>query len=261
MTLITPISGNLLQPYLQSKPVNTEPAPKVDVPTAPATEVVKKETADALKAYSLVDKKPKCYEKNNLEDLAKDFVSKGKVEGKDFTIERDKVSSKLTLLENEKPVKIFYYNGTGASEKDFDLVQEIEYPASDDKGLISIETTYGADGEFHFRTMNYDKDKSPYQNDIVNNSTKSSEFRQFLKDNNMKFTSDLDCSDGIDTHKFTVFDPNSNYIFKYEFVEDQDGKPVFVSKSEISGNDTIERSIAFMNEQTSVTEYEDKSKN
>ena len=120
-----------------------------------APEIVKKDTADAVKAYSLVAPKPKNYDKKSLEELKTELVQQGKIEGKDFKVEQDNLMSKLILLENDKPVKEYIYNQKGASKEDFETVREFGYPLDDKNGLQSIETTYGADGEFHFRTMNY----------------------------------------------------------------------------------------------------------
>lgn len=260
MTSINPVSNNMLQSYWANLNANNS------VPSTPATtaqtapEIVKKETADAVKSYSLVAPKSKNYNKKSLEELKTGLVQQGKIEGKDFKVEQDNLMSKLILLENEKPVKEFMYNQKGASKEDFETVREIAYPLDDKNGLQSVETTRGADGEFHFRTMNYDKEKSPYKNEIVNCSTKSSDFRQYLKDNNMKFANDVDISNDIVTHKFTVFDPKADKMSKYVFTENEKGEPLYVSKSEIDNCGNTKSSMDFHEKTTSFTEFEDNCK-
>lgn len=260
MTSISPTSSNMLQTYFNSLGGSASVPSKSAATPQAASEIVKKETADAVKAYSLVAPKPKNYDKKSLEELKTDLVNQGKIEGKDFKVEQDNLMSKLILLENDKPLKEYIYNQKGASKEDFETVREFGYPLNNENGLQSVETTYGADGEFHFRTTNYDKDKSPYKNELVNNSTKSSEFRQYLKDNNIKFASDIDISNNIVTHKFTVFDPKTSQIVKYEFVENEKGEPLYVSKSEINNCGSTKSSIAFHEKTTSFTEYEDNCK-
>lgn len=260
MTSINPVSGNMLQTYFNSLGSSASAPSKSATAPQTAPEIVKKDTADAVKAYSLVAPKPKNYDKKSLEELKTGLVQQGKIEGKDFKVEQDNLMSKLILLENDKPVKEYIYNQKGASKEDFETVREFGYPLDDKNGLQSIETTYGADGEFHFRTMNYDKEKSPYNNELVNFSTKSSEFRQYLKDNNIKFANDVDISNDIVTHKFIVFDPKADKMSKYVFTENEQGEPLYVSKSEIDNCGNIKNSIDFHEKTTSFTEFEDNCK-
>ncbi len=260
MTSINPVSGNMLQTYFNSLGSSASAPSKSATAPQTAPEIVKKDTADAVKAYSLVAPKPKNYDKKSLEELKTGLVQQGKIEGKDFKVEQDNLMSKLILLENDKPVKEYIYNQKGASKEDFETVREFGYPLDDKNGLQSIETTYGADGEFHFRTMNYDKEKSPYKNELVNFSTKSSEFRQYLKDNNIKFANDVDISNDIVTHKFIVFDPKADKMSKYVFTENEKGEPLYVSKSEIDNCGNTKNSIDFHEKTTSFTEFEDNCK-
>ena len=88
MEKISPISTNLIQNYTQVQKVNAESAKQVQTAPEVAPEIVKKETADAVKAYSgIVAPEPRPpFEKKSLDELKSGLLAEGKVEGKDFEI-------------------------------------------------------------------------------------------------------------------------------------------------------------------------------
>ena len=87
MTSINPVSGNMLQTYFNSLGSSASAPSKPAAAPQTAPEIVKKDTADAVKAYSLVAPKPKNYDKKSLEELKTELVQQGKIEGKDFKVE------------------------------------------------------------------------------------------------------------------------------------------------------------------------------
>lgn len=260
MDKISPVSTNLLYAYKPQASVPVESKNNSDAITI-APDIVKKETADAAKAYAIVAPKEKAVpEKKSIDELKADLISQGKVEGKDFTLRKGKDDSQLNIIENGKIVKVYRFMNNGEKKEDFDAIQEFSYPLDSPKGLKHVETMYGADGEFRFRTFNYDKDNSPYINEDVNCTTKSSDFKKYLRDNDIKFANDIDINNDTVTQKYTVYDKKSNQMIKYEFIESKDANPFLVIKSIMDENGNVKSSICFNNSITTYTEYEDTFK-
>ena len=274
---------NLLQNY-GVKPATEQPKAAKSKPTEQseiAQDIVKKETADATKAYAAGIVKPKATsEKKSLDELKADLKEQGKVEGKDFKIENkeDKQGNfghELIILENDKPVKTYYFNKIGSETQELQLVTDYSYPmnlstlANNDKApeIKSIETTYGADGEFHFRTTKYERENSPYKDEIVDYNTKPFELEEKLKANGVQFARDLEHSNDnkdLETHiisKITAFDTKTGEISRYEFEYGKDMNTInSVTKNLINKNGNIESSITFRDNETSYTEFEDSFK-
>jgi len=261
--MINQVSGtNLLQNYAVKPAVEQIKAEETKQPEI-AQDIVKKETADATKAYAcLVSPKPKAApEKKSLDELKADFIAQGKVEGKDFTIDKDELSSKLTVMENEKPVKIYRYDKDGATKESFEAIQEFSYPVAGGKGLKQMETTYGADGEFHFRTFKYEKENSPYKDDIVNFETKPFELEKKLKDEGIKIVRDTEfVSENWFVDKITAFDPKTNEVTRYEFRRGKDDNIEEVTKCIIDQDGELKGDISFRKDETSYTEFQDSLK-
>ena len=262
--MINQVSTNLLQNYLANyKQVNAQP--KVDNEnTQPqvAQDIVKKETADAAKAYAgVVTPQPKAApEKKSLDELKADLLAQGKVEGKDFIVRKDELASRLNVIENGKTVKVYRFDKDGASKDDFEAVQEFSYPVEnltlESNGLKQTETTYGADGEFHFRTFRYEKDKSPYKNDIVNYDTKPFELENKLKADGIQFARDIEFVNEYMINKITAFDPKTNEVTRYEFRYDKDNDTVNeVIKCLIDKDGSMKADITFRKDETDYTDY------
>lgn len=263
-------STNLLQNYALNPAVVAE-QPKTDNAVQPeiAQDIVKKETADAAKAYACIAPPQKeAPEKKSLDELKADLIAQGKVEGKDFKIEKmeDKkgvYGHELTVLENDKPVKIYFY-AVGATKDDFQSVEEYSYPIGDGKGLKSTITSYGADGEFHYRTNRYEKENSPYQNEIVNLDTKPFELENKLKEAGIQYARDIEWScdnENLENRmitKITAFDPKTNEVTRYEFNYDRDNDKVNeVVKNNIDKDGGIKSYIIFRNDETAFVNFED----
>ena len=263
MEKISPVSTNLLYNYKSQQNNNSIENKNTGYTTAP--EILKKDTADAVKAYAFVQppkKQPIEKEAQNFDEYKAFLTNQGKVEGKDFEIEQD-YGSEIILLKNGKPVKEFVYRDFGDSKGKLVVYREIayplEFPSVDNKesALKSIHTVYGADGKFHYRTSYYAVENSPYKNENVNANTKSSDFKKYLKDNNIKFAADIDVSDNVIIHKYTTFDPASSQVVEYEFFEGEDGKPISVHKTFIDKDGNADSAIYFDESTTSYTEYTD----
>lgn len=265
-------STNLLQNYAVKPAAEQPKAEVVNVVEQPkiAQDIVKKETADATKAYAAGIVKSKAVpEKKSLDELKADLTAQGKVEGKDFTVDKDDLASKITVLEGDKPVKIYRFDKDGATKEDFEAIQEFSYPneipnlSPDDKTpkLKQTETTYGADGEFHFRTTKYQRENSPYKDDIVNFETKPFELEKILKDDGIKIARDVVYGEEVYTTKITAFDPKTDNIARYEFSYNiGDETPVSVEKCIIGKDGALRASLLFRKDETSYTEFEDSLK-
>lgn len=268
-------STNLLQNYAV-KPAEQPKAEETKVANNPeiAQDIVKKETADAAKAYAagIVAPPPKQVpEKKSLNELKADLLAQGKVEGKDFKIEKkeDKqgvYGHELVVLENDKPVKIYFY-GVGATKEDFQAVEEYSYPVGDGKGLKSTVTSHGADGEFHYRTTIYERENSPYKDDIVNFDTKPFELEEKLKAEGIKFARDIDYSTDNENsktlmvNKITVLDPKTNEMVRYEFAYNKaDDSVVDVRKNMFDKDGSIKSGITFSKDETAFVNFEDDLK-
>lgn len=274
MNEISPVSTNLIQKFKSQQTLVNEVKPQDSQPQI-ASDIVKKETADAVKAYALVAPKPKTYEKKSLDEFKADLIQQGKIEGKDFKIEKigDKkgfYGSDLTIIENDKPVKTYYYDKDGATKEDFQLVTEYSYPLNtpnlgegNSPSLKSTETVYDANGKFHFRTNRYERENSPYKDDIVNYNTTPIELEEKLKSAGIKYARDIEYSNdnkNLDTHiitKITAFDPKTNDITRYEFecLEGND-KNSRVLKQFINQDGGIKSYISFNENETSYTEFQ-----
>lgn len=257
-------STNLLQNYAvksaaeqpKAEVVNTLEQPKI------AQDIVKKETADATKAYAAGIVKPKAAsEKKSLDEFKTDLIAQGKIEGKDFTVRKGELDSQLNIMENDKTVKVLRFDKDGAKKENFEAVQEFSYPVGDGKGLKQIETTYGADGEFHFRSFRYEKENSPYQNDIVNFETKPFELEQKLKADGVKIARDVAYGESVYTTKITAFDPKTDNMTRYEFsYKIDDETPVSVEKCIIGKDGLLQARLLFREDETSYTEFKDSLK-
>lgn len=271
---------NLLQNYAVKPAAEQPKAEEAKEQPEIAQDIVKKETADAAKAYAtgIIAPKPKeDLTKETLESIKTYLTEKGKVEGKDFKIENkeDKkgvYGHELIVLENDKPVKTYYFDNIGAEKEELQLITDYSYPvnlptlANGDKALKlkQTETTYGADGKFHFRTTRYERENSPYKDDIVNYDTKPFELKEKLKADGVQFASDIEYSkdnDDLETRmitKITAFDTKTNNVTRYEFEYDKDNdKVIQVTKDLIDKDGSIKSSIKFRDDETSYTTFVD----
>lgn len=274
-------STNLLQNYAlkpATDPQKPEATKTADQPEI-AQDIVKKETADATKAYAagIIAPPPKAApEKKSLDELKADLVAQGKVEGKDFKIENkeDKqgvYGHELVVLENDKPLKSYYYDNNGAAKEDFQFVTEYSYPMNTPTladgtipKLKQTETSYGADGEFHFRATRYERENSPYKDDIVNYDTKPFELEEKLKAEGIKFARDIEYSNDNENYntfmvnKITAFDPKTDEMIRYEFTYNKaDDSVVDVTKNIIDKDGSIKSYIAFRKDETAFVNFRD----
>ena len=261
MDKISPVSTNLL--YAYKSQVNTPAENKNNSNTATiAPDIVKKETADAAKAYAIVAPAQKTVpEKKSIDELKADLTAQGKVEGKDFELEKDELASKLTIIENGRPIKIYRYDKDGSKKENFEAIQEFSYPLDASKGLKHIETTYGADGEFHFRTFEYDRDNSPYKDDIVSYGTSPFDLEEKLKADGSQFARDIEYNNGRMINKTTAFNPKTGEVKRYEFYYGtQDDAVGDVAICMIDKDGFKKSEIYFSKDKTNYTEYYDSIK-
>lgn len=264
-------STNLLQSYPTS-PVKEE-TQKAQTKQEVAHEIISKEAAEAVKAKAFVAPKAKpTPDKKSIDEYKADLIKEGKIEGKDFKVEtkEDKqgvYGHELIILDNNKPVKSYYYDKSTSKDEELQLVKEYSYPIGDSKGLKQIETTYGADGEFHFRTTSYDKENSPYKGELVNHTTTPAELSEYFTSKGIKFTKDIEYSkdnNNLESYmisKITAFDPKTNEITRYEFEYDKDNDKVYqVTKNIINKDGSINSYIAFRKDETAFIEFEDNFK-
>lgn len=258
MDKISPVSTNLLYAYKQQVNAPAESQNNSNTATI-APDIVKKETADAAKAYAIVAPPQKSApEKKSIDELKADLISQGKIEGKDFTVRKDERDSQLNIIENGKTVKVYRFMNNGEKKEDFDAIQEFSYPLDSSKGLKQVETMYGADGDFRFRMTRYEKDKSPYKDDIVNYETKPYELEEKLKAEGIKFSRDTVYADLGYTVKITAFDPKKDEITRYEFSYPNDSDKVnAVSKCIIDKDGSLSAEIMFRNDETVYTDFHD----
>ncbi len=270
-------STNLLKNYQPKQAVFTE---KSQETPQIASEIINRETAAATKSYAGFVAPPprKVPEKKSLNDLKADFIAQGKVEGKDFKIENcgDKqgvYGCEFIVLENDKPVKKYYYSNDGSKKEDFGLITEIFYPTviptiangnSINSKVKSVETTYGSEGDFCFRKTRYEKDSSPYIDELVNYEIKPYELEQKLKANGIKYANDIEYSNDnanleqFMINKITAFNPRTNEVTRYEFTYNKaTDKVEDVTKSiiDIDGNKVAE--IRFRKDETDFVELKD----
>ena len=260
MDKISPVSTNLLYAYKTQANVPAESKNNSNTTTI-APDIVKKETADAAKAYAIVAPKAKAApEKKSIDELKADLISQGKIERKDFIVRKDERDSQLNIIENGKTVKVYRFMNNGEKKEDFDAIQEFSYPLDSSKGLKQVETMYGADGDFRFRMTRYEKDKSPYKDDIVNYETKPYELEEKLKAEGIKFSRDTAYADLGYTVKITAFDPKKDEITRYEFSYPNDSDKVnAVSKCIIAKDGSLSAEIMFRNDETVYTDFHDNS--
>ena len=267
MEKISPISTNLIQNYTQVQKVNAESAKQVQTAPEVAPEIVKKETADAAKAYAgiVAPKARPPFEKKSLDELKSELLAQGKVEGKDFEINKFEKISELTILENGKPSKVYVYKGSATSKDDLFEYQERSYPIGNSHGLREMETCYDADGSLKLRYFEYDKDNSPYKNELINNSTELETVEKYLQDNNIKYCLD----DGkIINGKYrdkslTTFDPKTNDVIRYDFcyeIMGDEEKLVSVSKADIGKDGTKLNDLHFCKDCTIYYDYQNNVK-
>lgn len=263
MEKIPPISTNLVQNYTQSHKVVTEPIKQVQSAPEIAPEIVKKETADAAKAYSgIVAPKPRpLFEKKSLDELKSEVLAQGKVEGKDFKIDKQEKVTNMEILENDKPVKLYVYDNPATSADNLYEYQEYSYPTGNN-GLKEISAFYDGSGDFKFRSFTYDPENSPYKNEIVNAKAKPQDLRKYLDENNIRYATDIQINENdIWTTKFTTFEPKTNDVIVYEFSyyeKDCEPEMISVEKKQIGKNGNLLNTIAFHDTFTSYTEFTDK---
>ncbi len=258
MDKISPVSTNLLYAYKSQANTPVESKNNSDATTV-SPDIVKKETAEAAKAYAIVAPAQKTApEKKSIDELKAGLTAQGKVEGKDFIVRKDERDSQLNIIENGKIVKVYRFMNNGEKKEDFDAIQEFSYPLDSEKGLKQVETMYGADGEFHFRINKYEREKSPYKNDIVNFETHPYELEKKLKAEGIKFSRDTAYADLGYTVKITAFDPKKDEITRYEFSYPNDGdKANSVSKCIIDKDGSLSAEIMFREDETSYTDFHD----
>ncbi len=256
MEKINSVSTNLLQKFRPQASVADDKNNSNATATI-APDIVKKETADAVKAYAIAAPKPKPVpEKKSIDELKTDLISHGKVEGKDFTLRKGQSDSQLNIIEDGKTVKVYRFVGNGENKEDFEAIQNFFYPLDSSKGLKQVETVYGADGEFHFRTSIYEKDKSPYKDDIVNFETRPEELEEKLKADGSKFSRDTAYADLGYTVKITAFNPKNDEITRYEFSYPNDSDTAnSVSKCLIGKDGSLSAEIMFRKDETNYTVF------
>ena len=250
---------NLIQSYQAKQPVESKQVLVQDNQTNVSPELMQKSTADAVKAYRFVaPPKTKAEEAKSLNDLKASLIQQGKVQGKDFEIEQNGIDSKLVILENNKPVKIYRYDKNGDNKEDFEAYQLIGYPINSVNGLKQTETTYDIDGRFGFRTNRYEKGNSPYENLAVNFETNDIDFESNLADNKVPFAVDHSFVGDNLVKKITVYDSKTNKMTRYEFKKDDSNvKNESVCICNLDSNGIILNEISFDKDETSYTEYKD----
>ena len=251
---------NLLYNYNSPQKSNFQSQAQTNINSAVAPEIVDKKCADATKAYALVPTKHPTPEKKSLEEIKASLVADGKVEGKDFTVDKEGFASMITVLKDGKNDKVYRFNKNGETKDDFESVEEWSYPMDSSKGLKSISTTYGADGEFCFRSTNYEKDKSPYQNDIVNFNTKPEDLKTHFEANNIKYANDFDLVGESLVDKITAFDAKDGSVTRYEFMHDKDNNIMKVTKNIVGKDGNLVASINHYKDETIYTEFNDSLK-
>lgn len=273
MNSITFSSTNLLQNYVapnavksdvdkQSVPVAEKPAEQQTAEPKVAPEIMSKEAAEASKTYAFVAPKFEPYPKLSLPELKADLIAKGKVEGpeKDFKVEQDADMSKLLVFNEGKPSVIYRFDKKGENKKDFVSVEEIGYPMpGTENGVKKISTVYGPEHDFHFRTITYEKNNPILKDEIVNNTTTSHEFKDYLISKSIPFAKDLEITDNNTfIHKFILFE--NDKVSQYVFAEDENSKTIDVSKKVSDTKGNTEFIYTFGKDETDCTVFEDNAK-
>ncbi len=251
---------NLLYNYNSSQKSNQQGAEQIQSNKTVAPEIVDKKYADATKAYALVTTKHPAPEKKSLEEFKTQLITAGKVEGKDFTIEKGGFASKISVLKDGKNDKVYRFNKDGATKEDFESIEEWSYPMDPSKGLKYINTTYDADGKFCFRSTCYEKDKSPYENDIINSKTEPQKLTKYFEENNIKYACDSDLVGECLNFKITAFDSKDGSVARYEFKYDKDNNITEVNKNIIGKDGNLTAEIRYSKDETTYTEFKDSLK-
>ena len=265
-------SSNLLQNYKTTTNQQKETKNNTEAPTI-AKDIVNKETADATKAYVqgiIAPPKREIPPKRTSEELIKDLIKEGKVEGKDFVVNQLEHFKEIKILKNDKISKEFYYHKNKDNKETYEGYVEYHYPLETPKvaksetnknnGLKSTETHYNADGEFTYRVDKYDSNNSPYQNEEVNAQTTPYELQEYLNKKNIPYTTDLDIiSDNLIERKIITFEKDKNEFTHYEILKDKnkDNEILQVKKSHYDKNNIITNELVFTKDSTSYTEYKD----
>lgn len=248
--LLYNVNSTTTQPTLKAHQQLQEPTPV-------AGEILDKKLADATKAYAIIDYKQTPSKGKSLEELKADLIAKGKIEGKDFLIEASDSVSVLTILENQKTKEEFMYGKDNSGKEVLDSITDFSYPLDSQKGLKEVRTVHDADGKFMFRTFEYEKDKFPYKDDVVNIETTPAQLVEHFKANGIKFVSNSNIKKDWSIQKYSAFNPKDNGVTEYEFTYDKSGKIWSVIKSLIDNDGSTNGIITYYKDTTSYTEYKD----
>ena len=267
MEKISPVSTNLVQNYTQKQKTNAATTQQVQTTPEIAPEIVKKETANAAKAYAgIVAPTPRPpFEKKSLDELKAELLAQGKVEGKDFKINKLEKVSNIEILENDKLVKAYIYDNPASSKDNLYEYQEYSYPITNSNGLREMVTCYDSNGKFRMRCCEYDRDKSPYMKEEINHTTTLEDVEKYLQDNNMRYCLDDGhyIDDKFHSISLTAFDSKKNNVIRYDFNYEKtnDGdRLVSVSKANIGKDGTKLNDLHFGKDCTIYYEYTDNVK-
>lgn len=265
---ISPVSTNLIQNYKTAVKNTPEQKQPENSSVNAQTEVMKKDTADAVKTYALVaPKAPSVPENKSFEEYKADLLQQGKIEGKDFTIDEGQTHSGktaiyLTLNENGRPVKDLKFDTSVDKKGVLESYAETKYPVNSANGMKSVRTMRKADGSFMFRMTEYDNEKSPYKDDIVKANPTADKFKEYLQNNNIEYTPKTEPQDyGVVRQSFTFKEPNTGKDVRYMFFTDPElnGK-VLIYKTLFDDKGKEIANIYFDDSSTTFTDFEDNVK-
>lgn len=229
-----------------------------------ASEIVSKEAGDASKAYASQNIKrfvapPETVAKS-LPEYKQELMAQGKVEGQDFEVSQDDVSSSIRILKDGKPSQIMRFDKRGDSKEDLESIEYFGYPINDTgNGLKYTSTVRGPKGEFHFRTTVYDKDNNPYKDPYMNSQSDIPSFTTALKNDNVQYAHDINfVGDNIIRTTYTIVDPQTKNFVRYEFLQNkEDSKILSRSKEIFLENDKSESVIRYDDDHVDYVEYKD----
>lgn len=229
-----------------------------------APEIVSKEAGDASKSYASQNIErfvapPETVAKS-LPEYKQELLSQGKVEGKDFEVVQDDVTSSIRILKDGKLEQIIRYDKRGDSKEDLESIEYFGYPINDaGNGLKYTSTVRGPKGEFHFRTFSYDKDNNPYKDPYMNSQSDIPSFTTALKNNNVQYASDMNfVGDNIIRTTYTMVDPQTKNFVRYEFLQDKDDSKILSRSKEIFlENNKSESVIRYDDDCVNYVEYKD----
>ena len=265
-------SSNLLQGYKFQPTENNKT--KIATETSNnvvSKDIVSKNTADATKAYVqciIAPPKREVLPQKTSEELIKDLINKGKIEGKDFIVDSSHNITDISILKDDKIIKKFSYYKNKDNKESYEGYTDYHYPLNTPK--ISSEknietqtikysrTSYTADGEFKFRTTFYDSKNSPYQNEEINAKTTSYQLSKYLESKNIPYTTNINfVNENCIEHKIIAFDKDTNKFIRYEISENKDNEIIRTEKNYLDEKGNISHSIGFSENETSYTEYKD----